>query len=38
MDLKIAAIALTNDAILLNRNASDLGKIVELTIANYSIQ
>jgi tRNA(fMet)-specific endonuclease VapC len=30
MDLKIAAIALTNNAILLTRNASDFGRIVEL--------
>ncbi|MEH2321491.1 type II toxin-antitoxin system VapC family toxin [Nostoc sp.] len=30
MDLKIAAISLTNNAILLTRNNSDFGKIVEL--------
>ena len=34
MDLKIAAIALTNHAILLTRNESDFGKIAELTIEN----
>ncbi len=32
MDLKIAAISLTNKAILLTRNASDFGQISELRI------
>ncbi len=36
MDLKIAAIALTNQAILLTRNESDFRKIVELRTENWS--
>jgi tRNA(fMet)-specific endonuclease VapC len=36
MDLKIAAISLTNNAILLTRNASDFGQIVELRTEDWS--
>ena len=36
MDLKIAAIALTNNAILLTRNQSDFGQIIELQTENWS--
>ncbi|MBW4562216.1 MAG: type II toxin-antitoxin system VapC family toxin [Mojavia pulchra JT2-VF2] len=36
MDLKIAAISLTNNAILLTRNESDFGKIVELRTEDWS--
>ncbi|MGL4884218.1 MAG: type II toxin-antitoxin system VapC family toxin [Waterburya sp.] len=37
MDLKIAAISITNNAILLTRNVSDFGQIVELRIEDWSI-
>ena len=36
MDLKIAAIALINHAILLTRNASDFGQIVELQTEDWT--
>ena len=36
MDLKIAATALANNAILITRNASDFGKIPGLTIQDWS--
>ncbi len=36
MDLKIAAISITINAILLTRNTSDFGKIVELRIEDWS--
>lgn len=36
MDLKIAAIALTNNAILLTCNESDFGQIVELRTEDWS--
>lgn len=36
MDLKIAAIALTQQATLLTRNLSDFGQIVELSINNLA--
>jgi tRNA(fMet)-specific endonuclease VapC len=36
MDLKIAAISLTNNAILLTRNASDFGQIGELQTGDWS--
>ena len=36
MDLKIAAVALTNNAILLTRNVSDFGQIVELRIEDWT--
>jgi tRNA(fMet)-specific endonuclease VapC len=37
MDLKIAAIALTNSAILLTRNSSDFQQITELPIEDWKI-
>lgn len=37
MDLKIAAISLSNNAILLTRNQSDFGKIVELRTEDWSL-
>ncbi len=37
MDLKIAAISLINDAILLTRNASDFSQIAGLEIEDWSI-
>jgi tRNA(fMet)-specific endonuclease VapC len=37
MDLKIAAIALTNDAILLTRNESDFGQVVELQTQDWTV-
>jgi tRNA(fMet)-specific endonuclease VapC len=37
MDLKIAAIALTNSAILLTRNSSDFQQITELPIEDWTI-
>jgi tRNA(fMet)-specific endonuclease VapC len=36
MDLKIAAISLTNNALLLTRNKLDFGQIVELRIEDWS--
>lgn len=36
MDLKIAAIAITNDALLLTRNKSDFGQIAELEIEDWT--
>jgi tRNA(fMet)-specific endonuclease VapC len=36
MDLKIAAIALINKAILLTRNESDFGQIIELQIEDWT--
>jgi tRNA(fMet)-specific endonuclease VapC len=36
MDLKIAAVALTNHAILLTRNVSDFGQIVELQTEDWT--
>lgn len=36
MDLKIAAIALTNNATLLTRNESDFGQIVELQTEDWT--
>ncbi|MBC7881255.1 MAG: type II toxin-antitoxin system VapC family toxin [Anaerolineae bacterium] len=36
MDLKIAAISLTNNAILLTRNSSDFKQIVELQTSDWS--
>jgi tRNA(fMet)-specific endonuclease VapC len=37
MDLKIAAITLTQEGILLTRNTSDFGKIEELRIEDWSM-
>lgn len=37
MDLKIAAISITSNAILLARNRSDFGQIIELPIEDWSI-
>lgn len=37
MDLKIAAIALAHDAILLTRNLSDFSKIPDLSIEDWTI-
>lgn len=37
MDLKIAAIALTSNAILLTRNQSDFGQIADLQIEDWTI-
>lgn len=36
MDLKIAAITLTNSAVLLTRNASDFGQLLELRIEDWT--
>lgn len=36
MDLKIAAVALTTNALLLTRNTSDFGQILELRIEDWS--
>jgi tRNA(fMet)-specific endonuclease VapC len=36
MDLKIAAIALTNSAILLTRNAADFSQILELPTEHWA--
>jgi tRNA(fMet)-specific endonuclease VapC len=36
MDLKIAAIALNNNATLLTRNVSDFGQIIELITQDWS--
>ncbi len=36
MDLKIASVALANRAILLTRNSKDFGKIVDLTIEDWT--
>jgi tRNA(fMet)-specific endonuclease VapC len=38
MDLKIAAIALVNNATLLTRNDSDFGQIVELATEDWSLK
>lgn len=36
MDLKIAAVALINNAILLTRNVSDFGQIIELRTEDWT--
>ena len=36
MDLRIAAIAITQNVILVTRNAQDFGQIVELTIESWT--
>jgi tRNA(fMet)-specific endonuclease VapC len=37
MDLKIAAIAIANEAILLTRNTKDFGQVENLAIADWTI-
>ena len=37
MDMKIAAIAIANHAILLTRNRSDFNKVLNLTFDDWSI-
>jgi tRNA(fMet)-specific endonuclease VapC len=37
MDLKIAAIALTQDATILTRNQKDFGQILNLKIEDWSL-
>jgi tRNA(fMet)-specific endonuclease VapC len=37
MDLKIAAIAIANDAILLTRNLKDFGQIEELRAEDWTV-
>ena len=37
MDLKIAAIAIANDAILLTRNLTDFGQIQELRAEDWTV-